>query len=131
MKTTKALLFCFIIALSSCEKDNLPIDKQTISQETKIIEAKNWFDDYKTKETFHPIFTAINYHWELASEIKLDDGSMAITVPITDINQNPQYKGEKILYLYPLEKGYVTVVYELTPDQNQINKNEGFKNLDS
>lgn len=44
MKTTKALLFCFIIALSSCEKENLPIDNQAISQDTKTIEAKKWFE---------------------------------------------------------------------------------------
>jgi hypothetical protein len=44
MKTRKAILFCFIIALSSCEKENLPTDNQTISQDTKIIEVKKWFE---------------------------------------------------------------------------------------
>ena len=61
----------------------------------------------------------------------LEDGSKAVTVPITDLNLNPDYKGEKLLYLYPFEEGYDAVVYELNPDSNQTSKGDGFQNLDS
>lgn len=125
MKTTKALLFCFIIALSSCEKDNLPIDNQTISQDPKILEANNWFEEFKSKENFDPIFKNLVYDWNKASIATLTDGSKAITVPIHELNQSPEYSNQKILYLYPLkkEKGFNTALFELIPKQNQSKQN--------
>jgi hypothetical protein len=130
-KITSVILFCLVLIFSGCVRDELPMDNTMINQEPKIAEAKNWFEDYKAKESFHPIFADINYHWENASIVILEDGSKAVTVPITDMNTNPEYKGERVLYLYPFEESYDAVVYELSPDSNQAPKSVGFKNLES
>jgi hypothetical protein len=37
----RLLLFCFILALSSCENDSSSIDNQALNQESKVIAAKN------------------------------------------------------------------------------------------
>lgn len=128
---TSVILFCWILIFSSCAKDELSIDDTMINEEPKIAQAKSWFEDYKAKESFYPFFRNINYHWDQAAVKVLEDGSKAITVPLTDVNPDPQYKGEKILYLYPFEKSYDAVVYELIPDPDYNKKNTGFQNLDS
>ncbi len=124
-----AILFCVLLALSGCT--NEATDKSVLAKELQISKAKSWFTDYKAGEVFYPVFTNINYHWENASIVILEDGSKAVTVPITDQNQNPDYKGEKILYLYPFEESYDAIVYELSPDQNHTSKGEGFQKLES
>lgn len=129
-KITSVILFCLVLIFSGCVRDELP-DNTMINQEPKIDEAKSWFEDYKAKESFYPIFIDVNYHWDQATVTVLEDGSKAITVPLTDLNQDPEYKGEKILYLYPFEKTYDAVVYELTPDPKQSKKSDGFQKLDS
>lgn len=128
-RCTKVILFCFLLTLWGCTKEEALTDDSL--KELQISEAKSWFTDYKTREVFHPIFTDINYHWEDAAITVLEDGSKAVTVPITDPNLNPEYKGQRVLYLYPFEEGYDALVYELSPDSNQTSKGDGFQNLDS
>ncbi len=97
---SKVILLYFIIVFSSCETENIITD----SPPQSISNAKSWFEDYKTKIVFDSQFSDINYHWELSYENILEDGSKAIVIPLTENHPNPEYKGEKFLYLYPLFK---------------------------
>jgi len=130
-RLTKLLLLCFVLGLVGCEQEDSPPNSQVENQNKEIITAKKWFEDYKTKVAFDPMFNKVDYHWEVAAKVKLEDGTEAIRLPITDIDQAPEYKGEKMLYLYPSNQGYDAVVHELIPDERRIKKEEVFANLES
>jgi hypothetical protein len=122
---SKVILLYFIVVFSSCENENITTDNLNPSLST----AKIWFEEFKAKEDFQPIFKNVEYQWNMATIKTLEDGSKAITVPLVDIDQNPNYLGEKMLYLYPVEGAYLALVHELIPDGNQ--KSQGFDSLDS
>lgn len=133
-KTLLRLLGCLILILFSCENDSSLSDAET-DQAKNMLYAKTWFDHYKAKEEFHPAFKNIDYYWENASIIKLENDSKAIAIPIKDNPENPDYKGKKMLYLYQTDSGYDAVVHEIFPKSEAAsyveNKKEDFKNLDS
>ena len=122
---SKVILLYFIVVFSSCENENITTDNLNPSLST----AKIWFEEFKAKEDFQPIFKNVEYQWNMATIKTLEDGSKAVTVPLVDIDQNPNYLGDKMLYLYPVEGAYVALVHELIPDGNQ--KSKGFDSLDS
>ena len=103
---TRLLLFACFLGLFSCETDNSSTDTQATTQDNKIIEAKKWFNDYKTKVDIDPMFKDANYHWEVASKVIQEDGIELIKLPITENTENKNYKGEKMLYLSQIEWGY-------------------------
>ena len=121
-KITSTILICSAIILSSCEKDSLSTNDQTITPESKITDARNWFENYKSKENLDPILKDVNCNWDKATITSLSDGSTAITIPLTNINVNKKYKGEKYLYLQSLGKNYNTAVYEFTPKASKTGK---------
>ena len=102
-----------------------------VNQQREIVTAKNWFESYKTKIAVDPQFSDLTYHWELAFENILEDGSKAIVIPLTENHPNPEYKGEKVLYLYPFEQEYNALVQELIPQSHKITKKEILQNLDT
>ncbi|WP_264536015.1 hypothetical protein [Flavobacterium sp. N1736] len=116
----------FTLLITNCTKEEIG-EKQSFNQERKINEAKNWFNVYKTNEPLDSVFKSIDYHWENASEIKLENDSIVITVPVKDNPQNPEYKGEKRLYLYPFGKEYRPVIHELFPDSEAVFKQDQTK----
>lgn len=119
------------VFFSRCQNDEY-ISK---TENTDLVVAKTWFDNYKTKENFHLIFKNVEYHWENAYGVKLENASGAIAIPMKDNPENSNYKGKKILYLYPTESGYDAVVHEIFPKQEAVsffeNKKQDFQNLDS
>lgn len=128
------LIFGTIMSITNCANEEIDTGQLTI-QDVKIVQAKEWFESYKRNEIFHPTFKDVEYHWTNASKIKLENDSIAVAVPIKDKVESPKYKGEKVLYLYPLEKGYNAVVQELFPDSkivdSQDKKKIGIQELDS
>lgn len=117
---TRLLLFSYLLGLFSCETDNPSTDTQQITQNNKIIEAKKWFDDYKTKVDIDPMFKDVNYHWEVASKVIQEDGTELIKLPLTENIENKNYEGEKMLYLTQSNQGYNAVIHELFPDQKKL-----------
>ncbi len=125
-------LMLMVLAFYSCNQEEEVINPTlALKQKTKIVEAKKWFESYKDKTTFAPLFTDLNYHWELAVEITLEDSSKAITVPLTQKHPNPKYTGEEMLFLYPTAKGYDALVQELIPENHSVTKKEILENLET
>lgn len=116
---TTIMLFCVLLAISACTNEEMTTEGPVMVKELQISDAQSWLTDYKGKEKFHPIFEHISYHWDDAAITILEDGSKAVTVPIIDRNPNPDYRGLRILYLYPYEESFEALVYELSPDSNQ------------
>ena len=81
----------------SCKRELLFNDNGSM----KINNAKVWFDNFLKTNTINPVFKNIEYHWDKASKFTFKNGYEAITIPITEINQNPEYYGKRILYLFP------------------------------
>lgn len=132
MKTfTKAILFGSVLGLFSCETDSPISDTQQITQNNKIIEAKKWFDEYKTKIDIDPMFQDMNYHWAEASRVIQEDSNELIKLPLTEKTENKNYKGEKMLYISYSNQGYIAIVHELFPYQKKITKEDMFSNLDT
>lgn len=119
------------VFFSRCQND----EYLSKTENTNLLSAKTWFDNYKTKENFHPAFKNIEYNWENAYAVKLENASGAIAIPMKDNPENSDYKGKKILYLYPSDSGYDAVVHEIFPKQEVVsffeNKKQDFQNLDS
>ena len=145
-KLTKSLkiflLFSITILCASCNNEEVG-SGQLISQDAKIAQAKDWFESYKSNSTtdkadegeFNKAFQNIDYYWENAKVIKLNNNATGITVPIKDNPEASNYKGQKMLYLYESHAKYQAVIQEIFPElQDQIDndqKKHGFGDLSS
>lgn len=139
---SKVLLTFLMIIFLSCDNQELSSTSQATAQEEKIKDAEKWFNAYKSQsnsisadEDFSKAFKNINYYWENASIIQLENNSTAIAVPIKDSPEDPNYKGQKMLYLYSSESKYRSVIQEIFPEsENNIDDNKkkkGFEDLNS
>lgn len=117
-KITKTILFCLIISLSSCTEEKSSADNFVTNEESKIANAKNWFENYKAKGLIDPKFKGVDYHWDEATITLLTDNTTAITIPLTNNNVDVKHKGNYFLYLQSLGKSYNAVFYELIHDQH-------------
>jgi hypothetical protein len=61
-------------------------------------------------------FRDLDYYWENAKVIKLDNNATGITVPVKDNPENPEYKGQKMLYLYESDSKYQALLQEILPE---------------
>jgi hypothetical protein len=116
------VIFLGVIYVTSCQKE--------LSSEGKnsLIEAgKKWFLEYKQNTQFNAIFKNVDYDWDRAEVQKFPNNYEYIIIPIKEINQNPNYKGARLLFLYPWKKGngFYTALIEII-----LNKNEAFKTND-
>lgn len=95
--------------------------------ELKINSAKSWFDLYQKSSDLLPIFKNIRYYWDKANVFTYKNGYQAITVPVTEINQNPDYLGKRTLYLFPWKngKGYYATLFEFLPDEKHLKEHNG------
>jgi len=117
------LLFGTIIITASCNNEEIDTGQLT-SQDTKIGKAKDWFDSYKSNSTtnkseeqeINKAFRDLDYYWENAKVIKLDNNATGITVPVKDNPENPEYKGQKMLYLYESDSKYQALLQEILPE---------------
>lgn len=122
-------LFILLIGLAlgiiyfSCQRE-IPMIKNNNLQ---ISSAHQWFDNYLKKEATMPIFDHLIYHWDKASSLTFRNGYQVITVPITEVNQNPAYQGRRVLYLYPWKngKGFYSTIFELIPTREHQKNNNG------
>jgi hypothetical protein len=132
----KIMLFCFILILSSCEKEDLTQASDNKNQSLSISNAKKWFEEFKATENIDPMFIDLVYNWNGAYVSTLTDGSKAITVPVIDQDRYIDYSSKKLLYLYPLnnEKEFTTTLFQLITNlksnQKKQNNQDEF-NLDT
>ncbi len=118
-----SLFFGTIITTTSCNNEEIDTDQLT-SQDTKIGKAKDWFDSYKSNSTtnkseegeINKAFRNLDYYWENAKVIKLDNNATGISVPVKDNPENPEYKGQKMLYLYESDSKYQALLQEIFLD---------------
>lgn len=145
MKRLKKLLVPFlvfgtIVLTAGCDNEENDTG-QLISQNAKIDQAKNWFENYKSNSTtnkseegeFNKAFRNLDYYWENAKVMKLNNNSTGISVPIKDNPEDPDYKGQKMLYLYESDSKYQALIQEIFPEsQDKIDdsqKKQGFEDL--
>jgi hypothetical protein len=95
--------------------------------ESKINLAKTWFDTYQKTTAILSMYKNTRYHWDKANVFTYENGYQAITVPVTEINQNPDYRGKRSLYLFPWKngKGYYTTLFEFLPEENHLKEHNG------
>ncbi|WP_291153294.1 hypothetical protein [Flavobacterium sp. UBA7680] len=134
------LVFGTIVLVAGCDNEENDTG-QLISENAKIDQAKNWFQSYKSNSTtnkseegeFNKAFRNLDYYWENAKVIQLSDNSTGITVPIKDNPEDPDYKGQKMLYLYESDSKYQALIQEIFPElQDKIDdaqKKQGFEDL--
>jgi hypothetical protein len=115
-----------ILLLDSCQTEEI-----VTSEQKTIIEAKRWFEEYQSKSNFNSLFENQEYLWENAKEETLENGQTAIVVPVNDKLQIENYKGKKVLYLYPSEglKNYEVTLYELLPSAESLQELNSLKEL--
>ncbi len=97
------------------------------NNESKILQAKSWFNSYEKNSAKLDMFKNIRVHWEKANVFTYENGYHAITVPVTEINQNNNYRGYRSLYLFPWKngRGYYSTIYEFLPDDTHSNEHYG------
>ena len=129
------LIFCsitsgFFLGINSCSKLADNVVNFSSFNSKKIIDAKLWFENFSKKNEFHPFFNNINYFWNNATVFKYPNGNEIIRVPIRESFQNPFYKGQRILCLFPWKdgRGYYTAVYEFLSDSIENHKQINTKN---
>jgi hypothetical protein len=121
-------IFILLILITStlyfaCRKETAYSDTKNL----KINDAKVWMNKFLETNQIDPMFKDIVYHWDKASNFVFKNGYSAITVPLTNNNQNPSYTGRRVLYLYPWKngKGYYSTIFELIPESNHVKNNNG------
>jgi len=142
-------VLCFAFLLTNCTNDESTDAKPLVAQDEKIkdaekiTDAQKWFSTYKSKsgtgksadDDFNKVFRNIDYYWENATVVTLEDNTTAVAVPIKDTPEDPEYKGQKMLYLYPSDSKYQSVIQEIFPDSkaeiDDSEKKEGFADLKS
>ncbi|MWB95573.1 hypothetical protein GON26_14485 [Flavobacterium sp. GA093] len=123
------LIFC-VVLMTNCGTEDA-INQQQINETTKINEAKIWFIKYQSENKFYYKFENQSYDWDNASVEILENESSAIVVPVVDKNKMENYRGNKVLYLYPLEdkKNFETTLYELLPTAESLSEQNSTKDL--
>ncbi|BFM43629.1 hypothetical protein CFS9_22700 [Flavobacterium sp. CFS9] len=98
--------------------------EQKIEQSIHVSEAKVWFEQYQSKAEIDSSFNNQVYDWNSAAVEKFENGSEAIVVTVKDRNLSDAYKGQKLLYLYPLEnkKEFSATLYEILPLSESLEK---------
>ncbi|WP_343589387.1 hypothetical protein [Flavobacterium sp.] len=134
------LAFGAVILTNSCNNEEVETG-QLRSQDPKINQAKDWFESYKSNPTtnkseegeFTEAFRNLDYYWENAQVIKLGNNATGITVPVKDNPEDPEYKGQKMLYLYESDSKYQALIQEIFPEsQDKIDDDQkklGFEDL--
>ncbi len=129
MKNIKiVILIIYTLIHYSCSRESIIID----SDRNEIYKGKIWLEKFILSNEINPIFKDIKYHWENAKVFTFINGYKAITIPILNTNQNPLYRGRRVLYLYPWKngKGFYSTVFEFLPEVNHLNVNKGNINLE-
>lgn len=118
IKLSQAILLCIVVFFSSCENNQLEVENSA----TSIASAKNWYDGFKTKVSFQPIFNELVYNWQDASTTNLNNGSQVIKVPVLFPNEAPEYYGHKLIYFYPINSGtaFDVSLVEFIPNPKKV-----------
>ncbi|WP_374174939.1 hypothetical protein [Flavobacterium tructae] len=98
--------------------------EQKIEQSIKVSQARVWFEQYESKAKIDSSFKSQVYNWNSAITEIFENGTEALVVPVTDNNLSDAYKGQKVLYLYPLENknDFSATLYEILPLSESLEK---------
>lgn len=110
--TTKILVLLLAFTLMQCQnEDNLNVKDSNSS----TVAAQKWFSNYLTQGDNYALFDDLQYEWDKATTITLNDGSKAITVPVIEPFTNTTYTGKKLLYVYLMEdNNYKAVIFQFS-----------------
>lgn len=108
------IILCIAFLSSNCANDKIS-EKQEVGKTANIIDAKSWFEQYKSTNKMYSVFENQTYNWEKAKVEKLENGLEVITIPASKTYANKEYTGKRTLYLYPLEdnKNFKTTLYDV------------------
>jgi hypothetical protein len=114
-QTTKILVLLLAFILTQCQnEDNLDLRDSNSS----TVAAQKWFSNYLTQGDNYALFDDLQYEWDKATTITLDDGSKAITVPVIEPFTNTTYTGKKLLYVYLMEdNNYKALLFQFSPKE--------------
>ncbi|CAI2766694.1 hypothetical protein [Flavobacterium collinsii] len=98
--------------------------EQKIEQSIKVSQARVWFEQYQSKVKIDSSFKSQVYNWDSAITETFENGTEALVVPVRDNNLSDAYKGQKVLYLYPLENknDFSATIYEILPLSESLEK---------
>lgn len=120
-KIFKIIFFFLILIQSSCEKENLAQDNYIKNQSISVVNAKKWFEEFKSTGSVNPLFSDLILDWNTAYISTLTDGSKAITIPILNQNQYTGYSSKKLLYIYSYEnKKFTATLFELITNDSKV-----------
>ncbi|MFH6990514.1 hypothetical protein ACHRVW_22475 [Flavobacterium collinsii] len=98
--------------------------EQKIEQSITVSQARVWFEQYQSKVKIDSSFKSQVYNWDSAITETFENGTEALVVPVRDNNLSDAYKGQKVLYLYPLENknDFSATLYEILPLSESLEK---------
>lgn len=96
-------------------------NKNNEQDSISLIDAKNWFEKYKSTTQFKPEFNDLNFDWENSKVENLENNSQAVVVPVFSPNEDENYAVKKFLYFYPVENAtFQTTLYELKSSKKSL-----------
>jgi hypothetical protein len=112
-KINIAVLCSFILIALGCASDN-----EFTRQETKVSQAKNWFDQYDANGSNYALFQNMQYDWNQARVTRSEDGTETIIIPVTELKKDVGEIWEQKLYIYNLgNDSYEASLVEIYPDK--------------
>jgi hypothetical protein len=112
-KINIAVLCSFILIALGCASDN-----EFTRQETKVSQAKNWFDQYDANGSNYALFQNMKYDWNQASVTRSEDGTETIIIPVTELKKDVGEIWEQKLYIYNVgNDSYEASLVEIYPDK--------------
>ncbi|WP_417939151.1 hypothetical protein [Flavobacterium sp. RS13.1] len=103
------MLLVFLIYSCSTE--------ETVSNQT--LEAQTWFKKYEAESPNFYLFQNLEYNWNSAKLISLEDGNQTIIVPVIGLKKSQSEIWEQKLYIYNQgTNNYKALIFEIYPDKN-------------
>lgn len=101
----------FLLFICSCSTE------ESVSNQT--LEAQTWFKKYEAESPNFYLFQNLEYDWNSAKLVSLEDGSQTIIVPVIGLKKSQSEIWEQKLYIYNQgTNNYKALVFEIYPDKN-------------
>ncbi|WP_417942810.1 hypothetical protein [Flavobacterium sp. RS13.1] len=101
----------FLLFICSCSTE------ETVSNQT--LEAQTWFKKYEAESPNFYLFQNLEYDWNSAKLISLEDGNQTIIVPVIGLKKSQSEIWEQKLYIYNQgTNNYKALIFEIYPDKN-------------
>lgn len=101
----------FLLFICSCSTE------ETVSNQT--LQAQTWFKKYEAESPNFYLFQNLEYNWNSAKLVSLEDGTQTIIVPVIGLKKSQSEIWEQKLYIYNQgTNNYKALVFEIYPDKN-------------